>query len=746
MFNIFKLNDEDTRIKYYLMVLGLILLLAIPHFSSNWHAVFAVLFVGLGAYYKHWVGGLLTAVWMIFSLEVWTSLATVNALALVTQGLVFGRLFEYQASLKDDLKEKSNSLRKEKEMLNKILKTTIDGFFMLDKEGNFIKANQAYQNMIGYAEEELLNFNINDISLIMDKEEHDKHIKKIIAINGGNKFESLHQAKDGETINLETSVNYVDDIKEGVFIVFARDISARKEKERKLKASEAKFKSYIEHAPYAIAVFNSAGEYIEVNPMACQLGGFSEEEILGEKFGTVGSVLDSKKAQEYFVKLKEEGAVRGEFVFRKSLETKLDVEINAVKINSDRYIGFADDISHRKEIEREIRAERDKLKKYFEITQAIVIRLDENKKIREINQNGCEILECTREEALGSNWFKKFVKKDDRPKSERVFRKGFEEKEIINGENTVVTTTGEEKNILWHNNILTNEAGEVVESLSLGVDITEIKSLREELEHSKLQMQFFANLSHELKTPLNLIFSAHQMLEMEQEKLPTETENKLKKYSNIISQNSNRLLRLVNNLLDINKFQANAFNLNLGNHNLVQIVRNIAFSITDHIEGKGREFEFESKIDEKVIACDPFNLERVLLNLLSNAIKFTEKGDKIKIEIIDLENTMRIKVRDSGIGIPKNKQELIFQRFGQVDKSLTRNTEGSGIGLSIVKLIIQAHGGEIKVESEYGVGSEFIIDLPVTKLEQETEDNSYLEYNSQQLIDRINMEFSDIYN
>lgn len=108
-----------------------------------------------------------------------------------------------------------------------------------------------------------------------------------------------------------------------------------------------------------------------------------------------------------------------------------------------------------------------------------------------------------------------------------------------------------------------------------------------------------------------------------------------------------------------------------------------------------------------------------MLNLFSNAIKFTDKGDKISMYLSDEGDNISISVKDTGIGIPKDKQEIIFERFGQVDKSFTRNNEGSGIGLSLVNLIIERHDGEIDLHSEYGSGSEFIIKLPAQKLAQE---------------------------
>ncbi|MGM0502490.1 MAG: PAS domain S-box protein [Bacillota bacterium] len=744
MINIFQTEKSLIEIYSILFLLGLILFLAAPHLSLAWRGVFSIILIGLGAYFGQIMGGIITAGWAVFSLEYWGYLARFNDFALLTQGLVFGFLFKYQFKLKENLKQKSENLKKEKEMLDKILETIVDGFFMLDKQGDFIRANQAYQQMVGYSEEELLKMNISEISNIETKEEAKQHIAKVIE-QGQDRFESQQRCKNGEIIDLEVSTTYSADINGGVFVVLAHDITKRKKKEERLKMSEAKFKSYINNAPYGVFVFNKYREYIELNPKALELSGYSKAEILNKKIGNTGNIIDINKVRKKFKKLIEQGEVNGEFEFLRKDGTQINVEVTASEINENRYIGFAKDISQRKKIEQKIKNERDKLKKYFATTEAIVLRLDSNKRIKEINCSGCRILGYSKEELIGKDWFDNFIKEEERERVEYIFDRLIEKKELLDGENKIVTKSGVERNIFWHNNLLTNEQGEVTGTLSTGIDITEVKSLREELEYSRLQMQFFANLSHELKTPLNLIFSAQQMIELEQEKVNQESKEKIDKYLTIISQNGNRLLRLVNNLLDINKFEANSFQLDMGNYDLVKIVERTAFSVESYIEQKQRDFEFDSELEELIIACDPFNLERVLLNLLSNAIKFTDEDDEIKIKVRDLGEHVRIIVSDTGIGIPDKKQEQIFKRFRQADKSFNRNTEGTGIGLSISRLIIELHGGEIIVESKVGQGSKFIIELPINKLNEEVKELEYYKC-SQQLIERINIEFSDIYN
>lgn len=265
------------------------------------------------------------------------------------------------------------------------------------------------------------------------------------------------------------------------------------------------------------------------------------------------------------------------------------------------------------------------------------------------------------------------------------------------------------------------------------------KELYEATEYDRLKTEFLCNLSHEFRTPLNVILGTLQLLGISMKG------NKDKKYLGIMKQNCYRLLRLINNLIDISKFDSGFGKINLKNHNIVNVVEEITLSVAPYIEQKGISLEFDTDVEEKIMGCDVDQMERVLLNLLSNSVKFTNPGGEIKVNFYDKGKTILIVIKDTGIGIPKNKLHIIFKRFGQVDKSLTRNHEGSGIGLSLVKSIIEMWGGNISIESEYGKGSTFTIELPVIVL---SEKDSTLSENyciSSNLVEKTQVEFSDIY-
>lgn len=270
------------------------------------------------------------------------------------------------------------------------------------------------------------------------------------------------------------------------------------------------------------------------------------------------------------------------------------------------------------------------------------------------------------------------------------------------------------------------------------------EALKEAKEYDRIKNEFMANISHELRTPLNVIFSSAQIIELyAQNNTISENTKNISKYSKSLKQNCNRMLRLVNNLIDLTKIDSGFLKLNLQNHNIVSIVEDITLSVAEYIENKNINLVFDTDIEEKYMAFDVDMIERIILNLLSNAVKFTPAGGNISVKINDYDKYINISVKDSGIGIPEDKLEIIFDRFRQVDKSLTRNTEGSGIGLNLVKSIVELHGGNIEVYSSEGVGSEFVIKLPVTLVASD-EAAAAIDI-PQEKVERIHIEFSDIY-
>lgn len=270
--------------------------------------------------------------------------------------------------------------------------------------------------------------------------------------------------------------------------------------------------------------------------------------------------------------------------------------------------------------------------------------------------------------------------------------------------------------------------------------------VEETLEYDKLKTEFIANMSHELRTPLNIIFSTAQLFNVLISKGEDLNTDKIRNYTSSIRQNCYRLLRLVNNLIDMTKIDSGFMKLELRNDNIVQVAEEITQSTAAYVGQMDRTIIFDTNQEEKIMAFDAEKLERILLNLISNATKFTEPGDEINVTLFDCEDHIVISVKDTGRGIPEDKLSQLFQRFKQVDPLLSRSHEGSGIGLSIVKALVEMHEGTIEVKSEFGRSTEFIITLPAKVISDKEDVKINSNFTNQSKVENIHIEFSDIYN
>ncbi len=237
-------------------------------------------------------------------------------------------------------------------------------------------------------------------------------------------------------------------------------------------------------------------------------------------------------------------------------------------------------------------------------------------------------------------------------------------------------------------------------------EIFQLNKQLKELDRAKTN--FFANVSHELRTPLTLILAPLESVIKGE--YPGKTDNK---FFRTLYNNAERLFRLINNLLDFSRIEQGRMELRYTRENIPSLIELYISNVRSGAESAGLEIHYRNDMDDKEAVVDRELFDKAVYNLLSNSIKFTPKGGSINISLRNSAGFFEVTVEDTGIGIPEEYHESVFDRFSQVDSGVTRKYEGSGIGLSIVKGIVELHKGSVRLESEEGKGTTITLSFPM---------------------------------
>ena len=233
------------------------------------------------------------------------------------------------------------------------------------------------------------------------------------------------------------------------------------------------------------------------------------------------------------------------------------------------------------------------------------------------------------------------------------------------------------------------------------------------IRNEKFKNDYFVNLSHELRTPISIILSVLQLLDSLKENGNVTKERQLH-YMDVIRKSSKSLLDIINDIIDSSKIESGTYKINKEkNIDIIYLVEETALNMSDYINSKGIELIIDPEVEELPICCDPNEIQRCIINLIGNAVKFTEENGQIKVLIKTNDNNVSVSIEDNGLGISKDDQEFIFKRFEQGKNINSTKVSSSGIGLTLVKYIVELHDGHVKLESELNKGSKFTIVLPI---------------------------------
>ena len=546
------------------------------------------------------------------------------------------------------------------------------------------------------------------------------------------------------------------------------EIFEREAAQQALKENEERLNTLINAIPDIIYFKNGEGKLIEMNEAAAELICKSDKKA---DFMDIYNTKQYKGSIEFIENDTDEGAwASAEIQKREEIvleENGVEKTLDVVKVplfdddgNRKGLVVIGRDISQRKLIERHLSESEERYRTLVELSPVSIMVFSRGR-VLYTNIEGAKLLGYEeRSKVIGARMLD-IIKPHDDSRSDFAAKvrgavaEGYiplsEQKIIRKSDGRVIDVEATATSFKYNGDnavlVVSKDISErkIAEELKRKSE-ENLKLLKEAMEYDKLKTEFFSNISHELKTPLNVILGSLQLFGLLLKDSPDwDNKSKVFKYSMTMKQNCFRLLRLVNNLIDITKIDSGFFKLNLQNHNIVNIVEEITLSVADYIESKNLTLVFDTDLEEKLMACDPDKIERIILNLLSNSIKFSKPGGIISVALSEIEAGISISVRDNGIGIPEDKQQLIFERFRQVDKSFVRNHEGSGIGLALVKSLVELHGGEIGLNSEPEVGSEFIVELPSNQVAGDTAVRENTMYSREDKIEKIQIEFSDIY-
>jgi signal transduction histidine kinase len=255
----------------------------------------------------------------------------------------------------------------------------------------------------------------------------------------------------------------------------------------------------------------------------------------------------------------------------------------------------------------------------------------------------------------------------------------------------------------------------VVSLLLVGGLVLAYRSVSKEVALARLKSDFVSNVSHELRTPLALIRLYAETLELGRIK----SQDKVEEYYRIIRTESERLTALINNILDFSRIEAGRKEYEFRTTDLAELVSTTLDTYRGQIDEQG--FKFEQSIDPNIppVRVDREAIARSLVNLVNNALKYSDREKFIGVRLYRTDGVLKLEVADHGIGIARSEQSKIFEKFYRAGDPLVHNTKGSGLGLSLVRHIAHAHGGEVEVESTPGKGSKFTLTLPLERAIQQ---------------------------
>jgi PAS domain S-box-containing protein len=550
------------------------------------------------------------------------------------------------------------------------------------------------------------------------------------------------KSKNGSTVWIGQTVRRIENDDETIELVaVARDITEHKIIQDSLKTTEARLSNLIANLQKGILVEDENHKIILTNQLFCDLFDVpvSPEELIGIDCTPLAEQSKSLfKEPEAFVARIDELLSNREIVVDEQIEMAngkiLERDYIPIYLEGD-YKGHLykySDVTDKYKALEQLRKSEEKYRGIMDNMELGLLEVDNNHKIIRAYDRFCEMLGYSKEELIGQIATELFLPET----AKKVVNEQQEEREkgvASSYELCLIKKDGTPIWVLISGAPIIDEHGEVVASMGIHYDITERKILEQELEKAKeiaeearqAEKQFLANMSHEIRTPLNAIIGmTHLMFDTRPTKQQFE-------YLDILKTSADFLHSLISDLLDMAKIEAGRIEIQKHPFDLVGLLRTVQRVFQIKLDSRPVEINLltDVKISGNYLG-DDLLLNQILLNIIGNADKFTEEGSidvfvKLKKEEVDV-CWIEFKVSDTGIGIPEEKLELIFQKFKQIDSEQGHKHKGTGLGLAITKQLVELQDGTISVKSTEGEGTTFTFILPFQKSDDiEVVNNNY---------------------
>lgn len=643
-----------------------------------------------------------------------------------------------------------NSFNDITKAFHKLLNKIDNYIFVTDDKERILHVNEPALEVLGVNESELKGKFIP----IYSRESKRINLRELIAFKEEFVKGYLH-IKDGKKLSVK--IHIMEEILDGHEIYFY----IIKDEEEEVVVQE-RFLKIFKNTSSLVAISQvDTGVYLDVNDSFFNTLGYKREELIGKSSLQLNMFANPEIRNKIIERLKKEQYIKGHEIEILDKNGQHHVGLFSMSFiessNQKHLLTIMEDVTEYKKIQRALKESEEKVKLALSGSGMGAWYWNIKERTVEIDEKWLGILGYTLEELspLTTEKWCSLMHQEDVLKSTNLLLRHFQR--IDDYYECEIRMRHKDGHIVW-----VFDRGKVIERdyndkpirmTGIHMDITKLKQAeniqnilvnKEKQEIAK--NEFLANISHELRTPINVIFS---VIQLESRYLDSLDKTKIIKYNDTIRQNCLRLIRLINNIIDLTRIEAGFFDPIFHIENIVTIIENTTLSIKSYAEMKNISILFDTEEEEIYVNCDSCLIERIILNLLSNSVKYGVEGGLIEVILSKEKGNLVLKVRDNGIGIPKEMQEKVFERFQRVDNGTTRSNEGSGIGLSIVKSLVEIQGGKITIESGEDFGTEFCIKFPIVQDKVSNSEEKY--HNKFKLMGENNMarkaeiEFSDIY-